>query len=134
VFCVCVFAVNALSILRTPLELAGVKLVTKPKPTLRLPSTSTPQQALKAPTLAKSVSNLANSDLATPTSKVTRPTTPIDTCKLPTVSCEDDYDNVGGLDEEVSQTKRALEKRGGTRDFKVDIGASVSSSIENGHW
>ncbi|KAG9197455.1 hypothetical protein G6514_001552 [Epicoccum nigrum] len=61
-------------------------------------------------------------DSTTPTFKIIRVTTPIDTCRLPSVRCEDDYDNVGNLEEEDALVARALEKRGGTREYKAKLG------------
>lgn len=61
----------------------------------------------------------------TPTFKVIRVNTPIDTCRLPSVRCEDDYDNVENLEEEDALVARALEKRGGTREYKAKLGTKV---------
>lgn len=61
----------------------------------------------------------------TPTFQVIRITTPIDTCRLPSVKCEDDYDNVENLEEEDALVARELEKRGGARGYDVNLGQKV---------
>ncbi|KAJ4985095.1 mutanase [Stagonosporopsis vannaccii] len=66
-----------------------------------------------------------------PNLNVVRPTTPVNTCMLPTLVCEDDYDNVGGLEDETNLATRGLEKRGNTRKFDADIGNMVDLTFHS---
>jgi hypothetical protein len=66
-------------------------------------------------------------DVTAPTSKITRVTTPIDTCRLPFVRCEDDYDNIGGLEEEEASAANVLKKRGSAREYTAELGNSVGA-------
>lgn len=67
-------------------------------------------------------------DVTAPTSKIIRVTTPIDTCRLPFARCEDDYDNIGGLEEEEeASAANVLQKRGSAREYTAELGNSVGS-------
>lgn len=79
--------------------------------------------ATPSPTNSVIASNVPSATV--PNLNVVRPTKPIDTCMLPTFVCEDDYDNIGGLEDETNLATRGLEKRGNTRRFDADIGNTV---------
>jgi hypothetical protein len=66
-------------------------------------------------------------DVAAPTSKVIRVTTPINTCRLPFVRREDDYENIGGLEEDEASVANTLEKRGSARKYNANLGNSVGT-------
>jgi hypothetical protein len=41
------------------------------------------------------------------------------------IICEDDYDNVGGLETDQITLARAVAKRGFTRSFEVEVSSAV---------
>ncbi|KAH6613040.1 hypothetical protein C7974DRAFT_380748 [Boeremia exigua] len=86
------------------------------------PQNPAPAKPSATPSPTKSViaSNVPSATV--PNLNVVRPTRPIDTCMLPNFVCEDDYDNIGGLENGSNLATRGLEKRGNTRRFDADIG------------
>ena len=97
-----------------------------PKPALGQAPAKPPQKPTQAPTSAKATATPTPLKASTPTFKIVRPTTPVDTCRLPNIVCEDDYDNTGGLEDESSLVARALDKRGSSREYEAPIGNMVS--------
>lgn len=91
----------------------------KVKPLAVAPKGSPPQKPPKVPASNKPTPIAQPPSKATPLFKVTRPITPIDTCRVGEIIREDDYDNVGGLETDQIGLARAVTKRGRTRSFGV---------------
>lgn len=100
----------------------------KVKPLAVAPKGSPPQKPPKSPASNKPSPIAQPPSKATPSFKVTRPKTPIDTYRVGEPICEDDCDNVDGLETDQIALARAVTKRGPTRSFEVRLAARYLSA------